>query len=184
MSENYGMMNVGPGGTNIVGGDFNMVYQPTRSERELLKSVRQHVAADPVEREYDIFLCHATADPYARTLRYALEELGAKVWFDESCLELGENFVLAIDRGIARSRIGVILVTPTVITGRPWVEKEFSALLDDKEKVIPILHEVTWTELRKYSRLLHLRNGLSTANRTVEEIAKLIVNALNGVARS
>lgn len=79
MSENYGMMNVGPGGTNIVGGDFNMVYQPTRSERELLKSVRQHVAADPVEREYDIFLCHATADPYARTLRYALEELGAKV---------------------------------------------------------------------------------------------------------
>lgn len=92
--------------------------------------------------------------------------------------------MLAIDRGIARSRIGVILVTPTVITGRPWVEKEFSALLDDKEKVIPILHEVTWTELRKYSRLLHLRNGLSTANRTVEEIAKLIVNALNGVARS
>jgi hypothetical protein len=189
MPENYGMMNIGPGGTNTVGGDFNTGYRPTvirvtTSERALLRSVRQHVAADPVKREYDIFLSHATTDPYARILCHAMEELGATVWFDESCLELGENFVLAIDRGIARSRIGVILVTPTVITGRPWVEEEFSALLNNQEKVIPVLHEVTWTELQKYSRLLHLRNGLSTADRTIEEIAKLIVSALNGVARS
>jgi hypothetical protein len=25
---NYGMMNIGPGGTNTVGGDFNTGYQP------------------------------------------------------------------------------------------------------------------------------------------------------------
>lgn len=156
MTENYGMMNIGPDGTIIVGGDFYTGYQPTvihvtTSEHDLLKSVRQHVAADPVKREYDIFLSHATDDPYARTLCHALEELGANVWFDESSLGPGENIVRAIDRGIAHSRIGVILVTPTVIAGRPWVENEFSALLDDKEKVIPILHEVTWTELQKYS---------------------------------
>jgi hypothetical protein len=196
MSENYGMMNIGPGGTNTVGGDFNTGYQPTiirvttsnvsatGSEQELLRSVRQHVAADLIKREYDIFLSHATADPYARTLCHALEELGAKVWFDESCLKLGENFALAIDQGITRSRIGVILVTRTVLAGRPWVDNEFSALIDSKDKVIPILHEVTWEELRNYSLLLHLRNGLSTANRTVEEIAKLIVSALNGMTRS
>ena len=93
---------------------------------------------------------------------------------------LGQNIARAIDRGIACSRIGVVLVTPTAIAGRPWVEKEFSALLDGKETVIPILHEVTLAQLQAYSPLLHLQKGLNTTDRTVEEIAKLIVSTLNG----
>ncbi|MGH3978956.1 MAG: toll/interleukin-1 receptor domain-containing protein [Pseudonocardiaceae bacterium] len=182
MSENYGMLNIGHGGTNIVGGGLNTGYQPIRvttSERALLTSVREHVAADPVERAHDIFLSHASADlVIARFLRDELEKLGADVWVDEFSLGLGQNIVLAIDRGIARSRIGVVLVTPTVLAGRPWVEKEFSALLDSKEMVIPVLHKVTLMELRQYSPLLHLKKGLNTADHTVEEIAKLIVSAL------
>jgi hypothetical protein len=70
-------------------------------------------------------------------------------------------------------------VTPTVIAGRPWVEKEFSALLNGKKRVIPILHEVTLAELRAYSPLLHLNKGLKTADyRGVDEIAKLIFGTL------
>jgi hypothetical protein len=95
-------------------------------------------------------------------------------------LGLGQNIARAIDRGIACSRIGVVLVTPTAIAGRPWVEKEFSALLDGKEAVIPILHAVTLAQLQAYSPLLHLQKGLNTTDRTVEEIAKLIVSTLNG----
>ena len=150
------------------------------SDLALLKSVREHVAADPVEREHDIFLSHATADlALARALHHALKELGADVWIDDFSLRLGQNIVRAIDRGIASSRIGVVLVTPTVIAGRPWVEKEFSALLNDKKTVIPILHEVTLAELQTYSPLLHLNKGLSTADyRSVGEIAELIVSTL------
>ncbi len=197
MSENYGVMNIGDnyGMTNMNIGDGNTInssgdpimgYQPrvirvTTSEQELLKSVREHVAADPAEREHDIFLSHATADcARARNLRHALEKLGADVWIDESNLGLGRNIARAIDRGISRSRIGVVLVTPTVIAGRPWVERELSALLDGKEMVIPILHKVTLAQLQAYSPLLHLQKGLSTKGRTVDEIAKLIVSALNG----
>jgi hypothetical protein len=185
MSENYGITNTGSGGINI--GDHNVFgYQPrvthvtlTPSEQALLDSVRQHVAADSVEREHDIFLSHATADlEPARTLQHALEKLGADVWIDDSSLRHGRNFVRAIDRGIALSRIGVVLVTPTVIDGRPWVEKEFSALLADKETVIPILHKITDAQLRRYSPLLYLKKGLSTAGHNFEEIAKLIVGVL------
>jgi TIR domain len=186
MPENKGVMNTGPGTINIsrsAVGDQSRVTNftgVTTSEQALLKSVREHVAADPIEREHDIFLSHATADlALARALHHALEELGADVWVDEFSLGLGQNIARAIDRGIACSRIGVVLVTPTVIAGRPWVEKEFSALLDGKEAVIPILHEVTLEQLHAYSPLLHLQKGLNTTDRTVEEIAKLIVSTLN-----
>lgn len=186
MSENSGVMNTGSGGTINIGNRNVFGYKPrvtyitlTTSERALLESVREHVAADAVEREHDIFLSHATADlGQARILYHALKELGADVWVDEFSLRPGQNIVRAIDRGIKLARIGVVLVTPTVIAGRPWVENEFSALLNDKETVIPILHEVTWTQLRAYSPLLHLKKGLNTADRNFEEIAKLIVSVL------
>lgn len=71
-----------------------------------------------------------------------------------------------------------MLVTPAVIAGRYWVEKEFSALLNSKETVIPVLHGVSWTELAAYSPLLHLNKGLSTTNRTIQEIAVLIAGTL------
>jgi hypothetical protein len=186
MPDNSGVMNTGSGGTINIGNRNVFGYQPrvthvtlTTSEHALLESVREHVAADQVEREHDIFLSHASVDlEPARILLHALKKLGVDVWVDEFSLRHGRSFVRAIDRGIASSRIGVVLVTPTVIAGRPWVEKEFSALLADKETVIPILHGVTNTELRRYSPLLHVKKGLSTADHNFEEIAKLIVGAL------
>lgn len=185
MPDNSGIMNTGSGTINIHDSAVGHQSRATRathvttSEQALLESVRERVAADPAEREHDIFLSHATADlQIARALHHALKELGADVWIDAFSLGLGQNFVRSIDRGIARSRIGVVLVTPAVVAGRPWVENEFSALLGGKETVIPILHEVTWTQLHTYSPLLHLKKGLSTADRNVEEIAKLIVGAL------
>jgi hypothetical protein len=82
MPENKGVMNTGPGTINIsrsAVGDQSRVMNftgVTTSEHALLKSVREHVAADPIEREHDIFLSHATADlALARALHHALEEL-------------------------------------------------------------------------------------------------------------
>lgn len=187
MPDNYGMTNIGPGGTNIVGGDLNTGNRPTyltSPDRGFLQSVRDRVAADPVEREHDIFLSHATADAtLARFLYDEMTELGASVWIDDVDLELGQNIVLAVNDGIARCRIGVVLVTPTVIAGRPWVETEFSALLDGKDTVIPILHKITLAQLREYSPLLHLRKGLSTADTTVAQIARMVVSALGSPPR-
>lgn len=149
------------------------------SEEALLTSVSEHVAADPVDRPHDILLSHATADlDLAQELHNALVELGAEVWMDDFSIKLGQNIVRAIDRGISLSRVGIVLVTPAVIAGRYWVEKEFSALLNSKETVIPVLHEVSWSELGAYSPLLQLNKGLTTEERTIDEIAVLIAQTL------
>lgn len=186
MSDNSGIINTGAGATINIGNRNVFGYQPrvtyvapSAPERELLESVRTHVAADTIERKHDIFLSHASADlSSARILYRALKERGADVWMDTFSLRPGQNFVRGIDRGISLSRIGVVLVTPTVISGRKWVEREFSALLVDKETIIPILDKVTSSELQAYSPLLNLKNSLSTASHSFEEIADLIVGIL------
>jgi hypothetical protein len=145
----------------------------------MLDSVGRHVAADSIARPYDVFLSHASADlGLARALHDELEVLGVEVWMDDFSIKLGQNIIRAIDSGIASARVGVVLVTRSVIAGRYWVEKEFSALLNSKETVIPVLHEVSWSELADYSPLLHLNKGLSTKDRTIEEIAELIAQTL------
>ncbi len=45
-----------------------------------------------------------------------------------------------------------------------------------------MLHEISWSELAAYSPLLHLSKGLSTADRTIQEIAVLIAGTLVGDA--
>ena len=121
------------------------------SEWHLLEQVHEHVAADPLPREHDVFLSHASVDlPLARELYTALIKLDVDVWMDDFSIKLGKNIVREIDLGISRSQIGVVLVTEAVLAGRYWVEQEFSALLNCKEQVIPLLYGVSWERLASY----------------------------------
>lgn len=80
----------------------------------VLQEVQALVAADASAREHDVYLCHASPDkPVARGLRDALEDCGLDVWFDEARLVLGESQSMQMDKGIARSRVGVALATST-----------------------------------------------------------------------
>ena len=155
-------------------------YVSSPSDQALLRTVREQVAADPVQRQHDVFLSHAGSDlATARELYASLVELGAEVWMDDFSIKLGQNIIREIDHGIASSQVGVVLVTPAVLAGRYWVEQEFTALLNSLAKVIPVLHEVTWTELAGYSPLLTVKKGISTEEHTIEEIAEMIFSTLD-----
>ena len=62
----------------------------------------------------DVFLCHAWDDRQgaAKELHDLLEERGVKVWFSEKDVLLGSPLLREIDKGLAKSRIGIVLVTP------------------------------------------------------------------------
>jgi len=81
-----------------------------------------------------------------------------------------------IDRGLAKSRIGIVLVTPALLRrlqGEGIADKELSALLA-RDQLVPIVHETTYEALREISPLLGSRTGLSTAeNRMAHVAAKL-----------
>jgi hypothetical protein len=79
----------------------------------------------------------------------------------------------AIDKGLANSRIGLVLVTPALIKRLPQegiADKELSALLA-RDQLVPIVHNTTYEALREVSPLLASRTGLSTAEETIADIA-------------
>lgn len=126
----------------------------------------------------DVFLCHAWDDRKgaAKELHDLLEAEGVKVWFSEKDLGLGVPMMRAIDKGLANSRIGLVLVTPAMITGLPRegvADKELSALLATNQ-LVPIVHKTTYEALRNVSPLLASRSGLDTSEDSMSVIAKKI----------
>lgn len=126
----------------------------------------------------DCFLCHAWDDRQgaAKELHDLLEAAGVKVWFSEKDLGLGVPMMRAIDKGLAASKIGLVLVTPAMIARLPKegvADKELSTLLQGN-RLVPIVHGTTYTALRDVSPMLASRSGLDTSEDTMMVIATKI----------
>lgn len=123
----------------------------------------------------DIFVCHAWDDrkDSAKELHDLLESKGVSVWFSEKDVFLGTSLMREIDKGLAKSKVGIVLVTPNFldrIQNEGIADKELSALLA-RDLLVPIVHETTFENLRDVSPLLGSRSGLSTKEETMEQIA-------------
>ena len=112
----------------------------------------------------------------AKNLHDLLESRGVSVWFSEKDVGLGLPLLRAIDKGLANSRVGIVLVTPALLKRLPAegiADKELSALLAG-ERLVPVVHETTFEALREVSPLLASRTGLSTSEETMAEVAAKI----------
>lgn len=150
----------------------SVVY--TSKQIRTLTPLRKEVEKRAKLELKDIFLCHAWEDrkTIAKNLTDLLVTKGTSVWFSENNVPLGSNLLREIDKGLANSRIGIVLVTPSFlkrIQGNGIADKELSALLS-RDQLIPVLDGVTFEELREISPLLGSRSGLTTAEETMENI--------------
>ena len=152
----------------------------TPEEVRALTPVREnveHLAVSKPELR-DAFLCHAWDDRQgaAKDLHDLLEACGVRVWFSEKDVGLGVPLMRAIDKGLAASRVGIVLVTPAMLGRLPAegiADKELSALLAG-ERLVPVVHQTTFEKLRDVSPLLASRSGLSTAEESMAEVAAKI----------
>ena len=148
----------------------------TPAEVRALTPVREGVekrAAVPDLR--DVFLCHAWDDrnAAAKELHDLLESRGVSVWFSEKDVALGTSLLREIDKGLAKSRVGIVLVTPALLRRLKCegiADKELSALLA-RDLLVPIVHDTTYEALREVSPLLGSRSGLSTAEARMADVA-------------
>jgi hypothetical protein len=148
----------------------------TSTEVRTLTPVREYIEKRISEPDLrDVFLCHAWDDRKgaAKELHDLLEARGVSVWFSEKDALLGSPLLREIDRGLAKSRVGIVLVTPALLrrlAGEGIADKELSALLA-RDQLVPIVHNTTYEELRDVSPLLGSRSGLSTAEEPMAELA-------------
>ena len=152
----------------------SVVYTP--AEVRTLTPIRDSIEKRPRPPDpRDVFLCHAWDDRggAAKELHDLLELRGVSVWFSEKDVALGTPLLREIDRGLAKSRVGIVLVTPALLRrlqGEGIADKELSALLA-RDLLVPIVHGTTYEALREVSPLLGSRSGLNTAEDTMANIA-------------
>jgi len=154
-------------------------------EYKTLSPVREQVVriAEAATAERDLFLCHAWDDRKgaALDLHNLLTDLDVTVWFSEMDVPLGTSLIRKIDKGLAASRAGIVLVTPALfasLNNDGIASQELSALLAT-DRVIPIVHGTTFDELRRVSPLLAARSGLSTSDyASLDEVATKIADTV------
>ncbi len=154
--------------------DSKILYTP--AQIMTLAPVRENIVKQPkISEKYDLFLCHAWDDRKgaAKELYDKLTAKGISIWFSEKDLPLGSTMLREIDKGLAKSLAGIVLVTPAFLSrvrNEGVADKELSALLA-KDRLIPIVHNTTYDALRDVSPLLGSRSGLDTSEDSIDEIA-------------
>ena len=132
---------------------------------------------------FDVFISHASEDKdeVVRPLASALKEENLRVWYDEFELRIGSSLRQTIDRGIARSRFGVVVLSGSFF-GKGWPAYELDGLVNrtvsGEQVLLPVWHDVTKQQVMDFSPSLADKLARSTATHTVAEIAAEIAEVI------
>lgn len=135
--------------------------------------------------KYDVFISHASEDKdsVVRPLAQALVTRGLKVWYDEFELKIGDSLRRKIDRGLAKSRFGIVVLSQSFIK-KGWTNYELDGIISKantgEQVILPIWHGITKQEVLDYSPSLADKVARNTASYTIEEIAEEIAELING----
>lgn len=142
-------------------------------------------AIEPGGQAYDVFISHASEDKDAivRSLAIALTDQGLRVWYDEFTLRIGDSLRQKIDRGLASSRVGLVVLSPAFIA-KGWTNYELDGIItravSGEQILLPIWHDITKQQVINFSPSIADKVARSTATHTVEEIAQEIAELLAG----
>ena len=119
----------------------------------------------PVHHDYDVFVSHASEDKarFVDPFVAALEARGLRVWYDANEIRLGDDFRKRMDDGLARSRFGVVVLSPNFF--KFWPEAELSALWNQEAVfgricILPIRLDIDHRTMTARSPLLAARAAL------------------------
>jgi hypothetical protein len=156
--------------------------RPLTSEPNLVRE-KMDLSKFKTDGIYDVFISHASEDKDAivKSLATSLANRGLRVWYDEFTLQIGDSLRRMIDRGIASSRIGLVVLSPSFIK-KDWTNHELDGILArtlvGQQQILPIWHEISKQEVLDYSPSLADKVARSTANYTADEIATEIASLL------
>jgi hypothetical protein len=147
-------------------------------------SERQTAARFTSERfGHHAFICHASEDKTAlvRPLARILTRFGYDVWFDEFDLKVGDSLRRSIDKGLANSRYGIVVLSEAFFD-KNWPQYELDGLLarevQGKKVILPIWHGVTRKQVLRYSSSLADKVAVATAGKTVRQVARELAKTL------
>lgn len=139
-------------------------------------------ASPPDGVGYDAFISHASEDKesFVRELAEELKKLGFWVWYDEFTLEIGDSLRRMINKGLANSQYGVVVLSPHFFE-KNWPQYELDGLtareMQGTKVILPVWHGVTQQEILKYSPQLADKIAANSSE-GVKAVAKRLARVL------
>ncbi len=136
---------------------------------------------------HDVFISHASEDKddFVRPLANALIGKGLNVWYDEMTLGIGDSLRQKIDKGLANSKVGLVVLSPSFID-KGWTNYELDGIvtrtISGEQVLLPIWHNITKQQVVDFSPSIADKVARSTATHTIEEIAEEIAELIESKA--
>lgn len=118
---------------------------------------------------YDVFIAHASEDKdaFVRPLVKKLKQFYLEVWYDEFSLTVGDSLRESIDKGLVKSRYGIVVLSPYFFK-KKWPKRELNGLVvremsEENSVILPIWHNITANEILKYSPPLAGRKAVKSS---------------------
>lgn len=142
------------------------IVQPSKRTQSAPAEIASR-APDTAAR-WDVFISHASEDKeeFVRALADRLRGDGLSVWYDEFSLTVGDSLRRSIDKGLANSQYGIVVISESFLK-KEWPQKELDGLVAREvsgEKVIlPVWHNVGREIVTRYSPTLADRLASNSA---------------------
>lgn len=132
---------------------------------------------------FDVFVSHASEDKddIVRSLAERLRDAHIEVWYDEFSLSVGNSLRRSIDKGLAQSRWGVVVLSPAFFA-KQWSQWELDGLVArqnsaEDDLILPVWHNVSRDDVLAFSPPLADRFAVLTSEgleAVVEKLVKVI----------
>ncbi|MCP3960159.1 MAG: TIR domain-containing protein [bacterium] len=135
--------------------------------------------------DYDLFISHASEDKadFVEPLVGPLQDRGLRVWYDSREITLGDDFRAKMDEGLASSRFGVVVISPSF--RKYWPGAELSALFTqerilEEKRILPVVHAMTAKQVTRAWPLLAAR-AAAYSSEGVDVVAEKIAASVGQV---
>jgi TIR domain len=130
---------------------------------------------------WDLFISYASEDKeeVARPLARELAWSGLAVWFDEFELKIGDSLLKSIDKGLSRSRYGVVILSHAFFQ-KYWPQSELAGLVQRERNgskiILPVWYNLSSVDIVEYSPILSDRiaanwsRGLKVVSQQIKEV--------------
>ncbi|WP_441241018.1 toll/interleukin-1 receptor domain-containing protein [Tardiphaga sp. 768_D3_N2_1] len=131
-------------------------------------------------KRFDAFISHASEDKetFVRPLAEFLKNAGVEIWYDEFSLKVGDSLSRSIDKGLSRSKFGVVVLSEAFLKKR-WTEYELSGLvakeINGRKSIVPVWLNISKKDVIKFSPTLADKFSLMADKSSIEAVAFKII---------
>jgi hypothetical protein len=160
--------------------DYIVASSQPRKTAAAVKTHSKKRRKNKKRKTYDVFICHASEDKvdFVRPLAEALRARGLRVWYDEFTLRVGDGLRRSIDKGLAASKFGAVVVSPSFFK-KQWPQRELDGLvakeIDDRRVILPVWHNVSLGDVREHSITLADRIAANSSEGIQTVVEKLLL---------